>query len=165
LFANAARHKRDFALHFNPAPPYEVRSTRHLDAATLRRIANMAMAWDRVANSGRFPRTLALLLGAPNAPLSGAAFLRFLAFADFLTTRTGRTHSLALEDLAAHLHAYLAETAGANVGALDAALAQDYVDSGARGRLALDAMVPVAAPAMRRAPRATLRRQATHLAR
>jgi len=164
LFAKAARHTQAFALDFNPQPPYEVRSTRDLDAATLRRIANMAMAWDRVANSGRFPRTLALLLGAPNAPLPGAAFLRFLAFADWLTARTGRSHSLALEELAAHLHAYLAGMAGASVAALDAALAQDYAESGARGRL--DVVAATArGPLSKAAVGAALPRQSVHLSR
>jgi len=161
LFAKSARHGQDFALDFNPQPPYEVRATRDLDAATLRRIANMAMAWDRVANSGRFPRTLALLLGTPNAPLPGAAFLRFLAFADWLTARTGRTHSLALEELAAHLHAYLASTEGADVGTLDAALAQDYAASGARGRLDVVASA-LPAPVNKPAVGAALPRQSAH---
>ena len=48
--APIARHTQAFALDFNPAPPYEVRATRDLDAPTMRRIARMAQAWDRVAN-------------------------------------------------------------------------------------------------------------------
>jgi hypothetical protein len=129
--APISRHTEAFALDFNPAPPYGVRATRDIDAATMQRIARMAQAWDRVANSGRFPRTLALLLGEPG---EGKAFMRFLAFSDWLADEAGRTHSLGLETLATCLHRYLlarGETAA------QAMLADDYAGSGASGRLEL----------------------------
>jgi hypothetical protein len=158
--APIARHTQAFALDFNPAPPYEVCATRDLDAPTMRRIARMAQAWDRVANSGRFPRTLALLLGEPG---EGAAFGRFLAFSDWLVARAGRTHGLALEALAAHLRTYLLERQpGADV---DTALARDYAGSGARGRLDLGPTTAARPPSGRRAVGAALRRQSTHLSR
>jgi hypothetical protein len=158
--APIGRHTQAFALEFDPTPPYAVRATRDLDAPTMRRIAHMAMAWDRVANSGRFPRTLALLLGEPG---EGAAFGRFLAFSDWLVARAGRTHALALEALAAHLRTYLLERQpGADV---DTALARDYAGSGARGRLDLGPTTAARPPSGRRAVGAALRRQSTHLSR
>jgi hypothetical protein len=157
--APIARHAEAFALDFNPEPPYEVRATRDIDAPTMRRIARMAQAWDRVANAGRFPRTLALLLGEPG---DGAAFMRFLAFSDWLAAQAGRTHSLALEQLAAHLRDYLRQRLPA--ADVDAALSQDYAGSGARGRL--DVAGVVARPPQRsRASHAALPRQAQHLPR
>lgn len=166
--APIARHTAAFALDFNADPPYEVRATRDIDAATMQRIARMAQAWDRVANSGRFPRTLALLLGTPNVPLPGAAFLRFLAFADDLVAQTGRSHRLALEELAQLLHRHLTAVRGLPADEVTAALAQDYADSGARGRLEVDG-ARLASRAGRagvhRAPSAALPRQAIRLTR
>jgi radical SAM superfamily enzyme YgiQ (UPF0313 family) len=158
--APISRHTQAFALDFNPAPPYEVRATRDIGAPTMRRIAHMAQAWDRVANSGRFPRTLALLPGEPG---DGAAFMRFLAFSDWLTARAGRSHSLALEELATLLHEYLTRQREP-ADAVARALAEDYADSGAQGRLDVGART-VALSAPKPAIGAALRRQATHIAR
>jgi len=159
--APIARHTAAFVLDFNADPPYEVRATREIDAPTLQRIAHMAQAWDRVANSGRFPRTLALLLGGPGA---GAAFTRFLAFTDWLRARAGRVHSLALEEMATRLHDYLTIQRGLPTADAALALAADYAGSGARGRLDLGAPAP-ARSARRLAIGAAPRRQSTHLAR
>lgn len=156
--APIARHTQAFALDFDPEPPYAVRSTRDIDAATMQRIARMAQAWDRVANSGRFPRTLALLLGEPG---EGAAFMRFLAFSDAVAAVAGHPHGLAPESLGRHLHDWLCAH-GHPPAAVADAVRRDYAASGARGRLAIPgAMDP--APTRTRAPRVTLPRQARHL--
>ncbi len=131
--APIARHTQAFALDFSPQPPYEVRATSLIDADTMRRVAGAAMAWERVANSARFPRTLGLLLGEPG---EGRAFRRFLAFADALAASDGRTHSLPLEVLAERLYQHLLAR-GDDAATVRAALAQDYAASGARGRLEL----------------------------
>lgn len=165
--APIARHTQTFALDFNPAPPYEVRSTRDIDAATMQRLAQAAQLWDRVANAGRLPRSVALLLGAADAS-TGAAFLRFLDFADAVAAATGRGHSLALEDLAQRLHHHLVQARGLPAAAITQALGQDYAESGARGRLEVDgARLAPGRPDARRAPFAcaALPRQVQHLAR
>jgi hypothetical protein len=43
-------------------PPYQVLQTALIDAASVQRFARLARYWDLLANSGRFVRTLALLL-------------------------------------------------------------------------------------------------------
>ena len=163
--APIARHTGAYALDFNPQPPYAVRATRDIDAPTMQRIVRMAQAWDRVANSGRFPRTLALLLGEVG---EGAAFVRFMAFADWLTEQAGRTHSLGLEQLVAHLHRYLTARHLLPAAEVSAALAADYAACGARGRIDV-AVAAAAAPSEaspgKRVPRPTPRRQALHLLR
>ena len=167
LFAKAARHTQAFALDFNPEPPYEVRSTRDIDAATLQRLAQAAQLWERAVNSGRFPRSVALLLGTPDAS-SGAAFLRFLDFADAVVATTGRGHSLVLEDLAQRLHQHLVQARGLPTAEVTEALAQDYAASGASGRLEVNgARLAPGRPDARRAPLASaaLPRQVQHLAR
>jgi hypothetical protein len=134
--APIARHVQAFALDFNPEAPYELRASRDIDAATMSRVGAAAQAWDRVANSGRFPRSLSLLLGAPDAQ-RGAAFMRFMQFSDELAARHGRTHTLAQEVLAEALYAHLVAR-GEAAGAVRDALAADYAGSGASGRIELD---------------------------
>ncbi len=58
----------------------------------MQRIRRFARYWDLIANSGRFPRALPLLLG--HAP-----FERFMALSDWLYATTRRTHALPLEEL------------------------------------------------------------------
>ena len=156
--APIGRHAAAFALDFDPAPPYAVRATRDIDASTMRRIARMAQAWDRVANSGRFPRTLALLLGAPG---EGAAFWRFLAFSDAVTAVVGQPHGVSPESLGGHLHDWLCAYGHPPAGVADA-VRRDYAGSGARGKLAIPG-APARSPTRATARRATLPRQTRHL--
>lgn len=98
--APIARHMASHDLRFNPAPPYNVLSTDALSFAQLQRLTRFARYWDLVANSGRFPRSLALLLGA-------RPFARFMAFSDWLYARTDATHRVAAERLYELVHDWL----------------------------------------------------------
>ena len=84
------RHTEAFGLRFNPDPPYNVLATDEIDFPTFQRLGRFARYWDMIANSGRYLRTLPLLLG-------DSPFARFLAFSDWLYAETGKTHALALE--------------------------------------------------------------------
>ena len=149
-----ARHAERHALVFSAEAPYEVISTGLIDAPTMQRIRRFARYWDLIANSGRFPRTLPILLGR-------TPFDRFMALADWLYATTQRTHALPNEELYAHLHVWLVR---GGMAAAEATrwLALDYADSGARGRLPF-----LAATRDRRgalpARGATLDRQRRHL--
>jgi B12 binding domain/Protein of unknown function (DUF4080)/Radical SAM superfamily len=152
--APIARHAERHAMVFSAEAPYEVISTGLIDAPTMQRITRFARYWDLIANSGRFPRALPLLLGR-------TPFDRFMALADWLYARTQRTHALPNEELYAHLHVWLVR---GGMAADDATqlLTLDYTDSGARGRLPF-----LAATRGRRGARpargATLDRQRRHL--
>jgi hypothetical protein len=121
----------------------------------MQRLSRFARYWDLVANSGRFVRTLPLLLGE-------APFARFLAFADALYAATGRTHAIASERLYEFAHAHLL---GRGVAAAEAsaALADDYLASGARGRLAFVDLERLAAARRGAASVAAPQRQRRHL--
>jgi len=121
------RHVDAFGLRFNPQPPYNILATDRIDFAMMQRLARFARFWDLIANSGRFARTLPLLLG-------DAPFASFLAFADALYAATGRTHAIANERLYEHLHAHLLAR-GAGLVLATEPLAADYLASGARGKL------------------------------
>ena len=152
--APIARHAERHAMVFSAEAPYEVISTGLIDAPTMQRIRRFARYWDLIANSGRFPRTLPILLGR-------TPFDRFMALADWLYATTQRTHALPNEELYAHLHVWLVR---GGMAAAEATrwLALDYADSGARGRLPF-----LAATRDRRgalpARGATLDRQRRHL--
>ena len=59
----------------------------------MQRLRRFARYWDLVANSGRFANTFGHMLGA-------APFDKFMAFSDWIYTKTDATHRIALERLA-----------------------------------------------------------------
>lgn len=143
------------ALRFNPDPPYNLLASATLDFATMQQLARFSRYWDLVGNSGRFTRTLPLLLG-------DRPFARFMAFSVWLHARTDATGAIANEALYEWVHRWLVGEAGVDVAAATAALTYDYVASGARGKVAF---VPAATRARvaRRQPGSTPPRQARRL--
>jgi radical SAM superfamily enzyme YgiQ (UPF0313 family) len=125
--APIARHTVSHGLRFSERAPYEVLETAALSAEDVRRVTRLARYWDRIGNSGRYPRTLPRLLGE-------APFERLLAFSDWLWARTGATHRIALEAEADALRTWLVEVDGQDAARVDALLREDYAASGARGR-------------------------------
>jgi len=153
--APIARHAGAFGLRFNPQPPYNVLATDRIDFATMQRLVRFARYWDLVANSGRFTRTLPLLL-------ADSPFASFLALADALYAAAGRTHAIASERLYEHLHAHLLARGVAPAAATEA-LAADYLASGARGKLGFVDIEPLLRPRRSRAgPAAPRLRQQRH---
>jgi len=154
--APIARHTEAFAMRFNPDPPYNVLATDRLAFADLQRIGRFARYWDLIGNSGRYRRTLALVLGA-------RPFERFLALTDWLHARTDATHRIALERQFELVRDWLLARGDVDPAQAEAALADDYRDSGARGRpgfLARGLRGAGTTPAAT----ATPQRQARHLA-
>lgn len=151
--APIARHTEAHAMRYSPDAPYVVLATDALDFGEVQRIVRFARYWDLVGNSGRFHRTLPMLL-------ADAPFSRFMQFTDWLYARTAKTHEFALEKLCGHLHDFLVES-GAEAGIVAAAVAGDYEAGGAKGRL------PFMNAGTRPEPRAGVRgklRQARHVA-
>jgi len=56
------RHDAEWAMTYNPHPPYEILQSRHLDFATMQRLRRFARYWDLVGNSGNFVETVGLIL-------------------------------------------------------------------------------------------------------
>ncbi len=124
--APIARHAVAHGLRFNPSPHYEILVTNLIGFADMLRLTRFARYWDIVGNSGRFPRTLPVLLG-------DAPFARFMAFADWLYAETGQTHELALDRLWRLLHGYLTEVHAESPELVRATLAVDFGNSGTLG--------------------------------
>jgi hypothetical protein len=136
--APIARHTQAFDLRFDPSAPYNVLSTDRIPFGQMQRIARFARYWDLVANSGRFPALLALLLGpgAPEqgdsdkgAPLPGGrspgAFAHFMAFCDWLWSRTDATWRFSPHRLSALICVWLQEMDGTDPGRIEQAAASD----------------------------------------
>lgn len=118
-----ARRAGSLGLRFSETPPYTILETPVLSANEVERLTRFARHWDVIANSGRFPRTLPLLLG-------DAPFERFMMLGDALHARLQRLHGLPFEQWAGALHEACARL---DPRAPDAVVA-DYRDSGAAGR-------------------------------
>ena len=132
---------------YEPLPPYTVRQTALLTALQVDAFVRMARYWDLVANSGRFRRSLALLLGtggrasvataAVAEPSSSQGHSPFAVFSDFsvwLWAQGGQTSGITPEDLVDHLFDYLHGVVGLDAAVCREALLVDYQHSGARAR-------------------------------
>lgn len=151
------RHTEPFGLRFNPDPPYNILATHVISFAEMQNLNRFARYWDIVANSGRYSRTLLLLLG-------DSPFRHFYQFSQWLWARTRQTHALAHERMVHLLHEYLIERDPALQARIESDLLADYRGAGGRTRLnfeAADSVLPPPRPSKRAG--ATLARQARHL--
>ncbi len=138
------RHAVEYRMVFDSAPPYALKESSTIDASTMQRVSRFARYWDLIANSGRFPKTLPLLVngrgpecadGSAGAELDamGSPFQAFLRFSDWLWQRTEKTSGLSPEFLVDVLFDYLCGSDALPVPKLKTALLADYLASGARG--------------------------------
>lgn len=127
-----SRHTENFGMVYDVHPPYGVQQTKDVDAATLQRFTHMAKYWDLIANSGRFKKTLPLIL-KPHPPQS-SPFWSFMALSDSLWTSFQKTYGLSPEALVDALFEYLTHECDFSFAHVRELLLQDYLQSGARGR-------------------------------
>jgi radical SAM superfamily enzyme YgiQ (UPF0313 family) len=157
--APIARHTMEFGLRFNPDPPYNILATNAVDFATLQRLSRFSRYWDIVANSGRHPRGLALLLGS-------SPFAHFLDFSDWLYARIGQTHAIAHERLVLLMREHLHALSDKPSEQIDRALVEDYRAAGGRSRFDFepaDSAAPLPRSRGGQSAGATPKRQARHL--
>ena len=147
-----ARHTLEFGMVYDALPPYTVQQTGAVSAADMQRFTRLARYWDLVANSGRFARTLALLLQGKSA------FQAFLDFADWLWQSTEMTSRLTPEALVDALFEHLSAHRHLPAALVRQALLADYVASGARANpKALQGLLPRAVPQAPKAGALTVR--------
>jgi radical SAM superfamily enzyme YgiQ (UPF0313 family) len=161
--APIARHSAAHGMVYAPEPPYTVQHTAVVDAATLQRFGRLARYWELLANSGRFAKSLALLLHPPAVDGSAvvSSFWRFMAFSDWLWQRQGSTHRLTPEALVDALFDYL--SASQSPALVRQALLADYLASGARASpKALHGLLPRRTASAAKAGRTLASRQARH---
>jgi radical SAM superfamily enzyme YgiQ (UPF0313 family) len=102
------RHDQDWQMVYSAHPPYEILRNKLLDFDLMQRVRRFARYWDLVANSGNFLETTPLIWKD-----HGSAFAAFMQWSDWLYTRIGRQHGIALGRLAELLFGYLTERAAA----------------------------------------------------
>ncbi len=159
--APMTRHTEVHGMHFLPEAPYTVQQTGVVDAVTVQRFSRFARYWDLLANSGRFPRTLPLLLYRPECQADLSPFWRFLVFSDWLWECHGTTHQLTPEQLLNALFDYLSARLPCDV--VRQALLADYITSGARANpRALQGLLPRTAPSNAKVAQALTSRQVRH---
>ena len=122
------RHTANYAMVYEPQTPYTILQNSTIDFVMMQRIKRFARYWDLVVNSGRFSKSLTLLL------TPGSAFDHFLNFSDWLWQSTGKTHEFAYEKLVDLMHDHLVNLRGLERATVQAVLLTDYLASGARGR-------------------------------
>jgi len=120
------RHTDNFKLRFNPYPPYNILSTDRIDFPSMQRLNRFARYWDMIANSGRFPNTLPLLLAE-------TPFERFLKFSDWLYTSTHQTHKISLSRLFDLLYKGLKEALELTQMQIEHVLLEDFTLAGIKG--------------------------------
>jgi len=122
------RHDSEWAMIYSPDPPYEILQNRQIEFATMRRLRRFSRAWDLVANSGNFIETLPLIWDSSSSP-----FREFLQWSDWLHTRVGPLHGIALDRLARCLFEFLTRRSGPSAGEAASRLRRDYERSGRAG--------------------------------
>jgi hypothetical protein len=138
------RHAAGYRMVFDSAPPYALKESSTVDASTMQRVSRFARYWELVANSGRFRKTLPLLLaghatgceagGAGARPgATGSPFHAFLEFSDWLWQRTEKTSGFSPEFLVDVLFDYLCGRRALPSSRVKQVLLDDYLASGARG--------------------------------
>ncbi|MCW8891327.1 MAG: DUF4080 domain-containing protein, partial [Sedimenticola sp.] len=121
------RHSDQFQMRYNPAPPYNILSNNLLDFQTIQRLNRFTRYWEMIANSGRFPNTLPLILGE-------TPFERFIKLSDWLYETTHQVHKIALKRLFELLHSGLTHALALERTEVVSALTLDYEQSGIKGR-------------------------------
>lgn len=116
------------AMVFQVTPPYAVVQTDALSPEEVLAFTRLARYWDLIANSGRFPASLPLLLEG------NSAFAAFADFAAWLWKKAERTSGITPEALVDALYAYLTEVRAIPKPVVYAALLSDYRGSGARAK-------------------------------
>jgi radical SAM superfamily enzyme YgiQ (UPF0313 family) len=152
-----ARHSASHGMIYDAEPPYSIRQTAVVDASTVRRFTRLARYWELIANSGRFPQTLPILLAGPSS------FACFLAFTDWLWANTAQTNRLTPERLVDSLFDYLTAVIGMDKESVRQNLLADYQASGARANPAcLQGLLKDREKPVARVARALAQRQDRH---
>lgn len=155
--APLARHTKDFELRFNPAPPYNILSTNCIDFAEMQQLSRFSRYWDILANSGRYSRTMNLILAE-------SAFQHFYDFTQWLYQKTRQTHAIAHERMVHLVHEYLVESRKLELDLVNEALIADYRGTGGRSRLKFeDEKAALPLPRPQKNKKHTPDRQARHL--
>jgi radical SAM superfamily enzyme YgiQ (UPF0313 family) len=146
------RHTETSGLVFAPSPPYTILATADIDFFTMQRLTRFARFWDLIANSGRFVKTLPIILAS-------TPFSRFMALSDWLYETGRTTHGIALDRLATLVTEWLV-LQGTDANQVRITIGQDYAGKTHTKRHRKTATVP-----LQNEPRQAHVRQGLHISR
>ncbi len=129
------RHDAEWGMVYSPHAPYEILQSGSIDFASMQRMRRFSRYWDLIANSGNFVETTPLVWG------EGSAFWSFLKLSDWLFIQAGKSHAIALQNLAEMLFEFLTRQAGAVPQAAAEAIWRDYQRGGRSDRPAFLALM------------------------
>ena len=155
------RHDAAWQMAYNASPPYEIVSTRSIDAEKVAALHGFARFWDLVVNSGNF-RESATLLWESRSPFAG-----FAEFAAWCYARFQRSWAIPLPALAEAVFEFLVTVRVLPRQAIAETIWRDYQRGGRYDRPAfLQPFVPLPprppAAAKINAPPRQRRHQQTH---
>ncbi|MES3023106.1 MAG: DUF4080 domain-containing protein [Pseudomonadota bacterium] len=145
------RHTEEYGLVFDPYAPYTILQTKAIDFKTMQRLVRFSRYWDLVANSGRFANTIERML-------ADAPFENFMAFSDWIYSKTDATHRIALDRLANLVTQWL-QTQGMSKEEATLLVGRDYA-----GRVDASAAQAHAGTPASKPTTSVPQRQARHLA-
>lgn len=114
------RHDEEWEMVYREDPPYEILSTKLMDAKTLGQMRRFARFWDMIANSGNFVMTTPTIWG------ESSPFHEFLALSEWLYESEGKSYGISLIRLAESLFTYLTEVVGRETLEIGSVLLADY---------------------------------------
>lgn len=123
-----SRHTQSYDMRYQTNPPYRILSNADVSFDTVQRIVRFARYWDLIANSGRFPNSLPLLLGQ-------SAFSRFLSSSDWIFAHTNQTHKIALSKLFNILYQLFTDHLDIDQNVAKSALTADFEHNKLKGRI------------------------------
>ncbi|MBX3170319.1 MAG: DUF4080 domain-containing protein [Candidatus Eremiobacteraeota bacterium] len=157
------RHDQEYGMVYSDSPPYEVLKTEAIPFAEMMEMKRFARFWEALANRGRFPRVLPILL-------DGSPFQRFLDFTRWALPKIKTTREMPHLKLAELLFTYLIDELQLDLLSTAEAMLLDFTEDGKRhppGFLYERSEIPreMLRPAKAQAPQRCLpERQARHLA-
>ena len=113
------RHTKEFELRFDPYSPYTILANNDIPFTQMQRLIRFSRYWDLVANSGRFTRTLPVILGQ-------SPFENFMDLSDWIYVRTDATHRIALDRLANLVTTWLHDERGMHKEHATQLIGNDY---------------------------------------
>ncbi len=126
-----ARHTQAYDMRYQATPPYRILSNADVSFNTVQRMVRFARYWDLIANSGRFPDSLPLMLGQ-------SAFDRFLSSSDWIFAHTRQTHKIALPKLFTILYQLFVNHLGISPDIAKTTLTADFIHNKLKGRPKFD---------------------------
>ena len=119
------RHDLEWCMVYSRQAPYEVLQTSTMDFATIQELRRFSRFWDLIANSGNFLQTTPLIWR--DEP---SQFQTFLSLSEWLFSRIGRQHGIALNRLTELVFEYLTKPRGLDQSLVAQTLSSDYLRAG-----------------------------------